>query len=76
MIQVHVPNFFYFTEILKMTEVRPKNCFFGPEIPKDSKKAKTEEDSYSEMSAKIVDKGDVQTSGLRCAQCTHISVYW
>ena len=27
------------------------------------------------MSAKIVDKGDVQTSGLRCAQCTHISLH-
>ena len=47
MIQVHVPNFFYFAEILKMTELRPKNRFFGPEMPKDSKKAKTEEDSYS-----------------------------
>ena len=48
-IQVNVPNFFYFAEILKMTELRPKNRFFGPEIPKDSKKAKTEDDSYSGM---------------------------
>ena len=29
MIQVNVPNFFYFAEILKMSELEPKNVAFS-----------------------------------------------
>ena len=75
MIQVHVPNFFYFAEILKMTELRPKNRFFGPEIPKDSKKAKTEEDSYSGIcQQKLLTKAMFKPLGYDVHN-VHISVY-
>ena len=75
MIQVHVPNFFYFAKILKMTELRPKNRFFGPEIPKDSKKAKTEEDSYSGIcQQKLLTKAMFKPLGYDVHN-VHISVY-
>ena len=75
MIQVHVPNFFYFAEILKMTELRPKNRFFGPEIPKDSKKAKTEEDSYSGIcQQKLLTKAMFKPLGYDVHN-VHISVH-
>ena len=67
--------FFYFAEILKMTELRPKNRFFGPEIPKDSKKAKTEEDSYSGIcQQKLLTKAMFKPLGYDVHN-VHISVY-
>ena len=67
--------FFYFAEILKMTELRPNNRFFGPEIPKDSKKAKTEEDSYSGIcQQKLLTKAMFKPLGYDVHN-VHISVY-
>ena len=75
MIQVHVPNFFYFTEILKMTEVRPKNCFFDRKYPRIPKKAKTEEDSYSGIcQQKLLTKAMFKPLGYDVHN-VHISVY-
>ena len=69
-------NFFILPKSNKMTKIRPKDHFFLPEIPKDSKKAKAKEDSYSGMRRrKLVTEAMVKPVGLMCttAQCTHMS---